>query len=264
MSPSQPNDTTPLLVAIFFSSILILLDLVGFLGWYKNIRSYISYPITTVGHNLNTIFLQTVSSTLHGTTLKNENLALRQKVIELESLVISYTDQVNKLPALQKLYETTRAVSYKKTENAEVISTRADQVAGKLLLNKGSSSGIKLGMPVVVANFYLGYISSVTTFDSISTIFSIPGQEFICYIQAKKITGIARVGINGVELGDLLANEKVALHDVVSIKRDGFPYFYTLGNIMRIPANNGSAERKAVVESPIDISTLMYVTIIKE
>lgn len=264
MAPTRSKDYSQLLVGVLLASLVLLLDLVGFLSWYKNFRSYVLHPGLTAFHNVSVGITEATISAFKGTTLRKENLVLRQKVLELESLSTQYAEQLKATSALQQLYETTKVTTFKSTEKAQILDLHAERLAGKLLLNKGATSGIKEGMPVTVANYYLGYITSVTPYESTCTTYEIPGQEFVGYIQSKKITGIVRVGINGMELGDLLATEQVALHDVVSLRKEGYPYYLTLGTITKIPLNNGSAERTAIVNSPLMLTNLTYVTIIKQ
>ncbi len=264
MPPVETREKSGLLIITLVASLLLLADLVGFFQWYKNARSYIGFPIATLTHEIARNLGYTISSVVTNNSLKRQNIDLRQKVIELELLSQTYKTELEKHPDLNKLSESIKKSNYLKTEQAEILDIQAQNLPGQLLLNKGEKNGITKGMPVVFGNAYIGYISQVTTNDSLCTSYVVPGQEMVGYIAIKKITGIIKVSLSDMQLGDLLATEQVALHDVVSVKRENYPYFFALGLVSKVPLNNGSAERTATISSSIPISDLTYVTIVKE
>ena len=264
MASNSIMNQTGLLVAILIASLLLLADLVGYVNWFKNARSYIVYPVQVFGAaTVKTLQLASLS-VVQGSSLKSENLTLRQKVLELEGVVAEYTRERELSTEFKEYLATINEASYAGTESATVLDLNVGNLQGKILLNKGEMAGISKGMPVVYGSYYIGVISEVTTFESTCITFLLPAQEFVGYVQKRNISGIVNVGINGMELRDLLANEKVTLHDAVTIKREGYPYFMTLGTIAVVPANNGSAERKAMLVSPVALSDLTFVTIVKK
>jgi cell shape-determining protein MreC len=264
MTPPSFKDQTSVLLAILVASFLLLADLVGILGWFKTARAYVLYPVQSVGGEVIRNTRDTLASLVKGNSLKRENLSLRQRVLELENVVTTLEQAQQKQTGYQAFLQYTAQEKYKKVVTAQVLDTHADLLQGKLTLGQGSRAGISVGMPVVLGSTYVGFISEVTPFESKCITVYLPNQEFLGYVQKRKLSGIVKVGINGMELGDLLASEQVALHDVVSLKREGFPYFFTLGTISRAPLNNGSAERTAGIVSPIQLDELNFVTIIQE
>ena len=253
-----------LLYIVLLSSILLLGDLVGFFHGYKNFRSFVGTPIATFYQNTKLTFEYTFFSMSHGTSLKHENVALRQRILELEGIVGQYQLETQQDVKLHQFYESTQSTKYGQVVNAQVLDTYANRLPGKLLLNKGLRDGLEVGMPVVFGSFYVGYLSEVNTADSTCTTYLVPNQEFIGYIPTRKLTGIIKVGISDITLGDLLASENVALHDVVTIKREGYSYLFTLGAISQVPTNNGSAERKAKITGSVPVTEISFVTIVKK
>ncbi|MCC7304121.1 hypothetical protein IT418_01765 [bacterium] len=264
MAPAESQGRTGLLLVTLIMTIVLLADLVGFMQWYKNIRSYILLPVTVFIDTIQKNSAYTLISIVKSDTLKKQNIELRQRVIELESLAESYKTELDKVPRLNELSSIIGRNNYKSVEQAQILDVQHGRIKGMLQINKGTQNGITVGMPAVFGNFYIGYVSSVTSNDSIITGYMVPGQEFAGYVQTKKITGIVTVGVNDIELGDLLATEQVALHDIVSIRQENFPYFFTLGLISKVPLNNGSAERKATITGKVSVNDLTYITIIKQ
>lgn len=264
MTPPTFKDQTGVLLAILVASLLLLADLVGLLGWFKSARAYILYPVQIVGEEIFRNTRNTLTSVVKGNSLKQENLTLRQRVLELENIVTTLEQAQEKQTGFQAFQQHISQEKYRKTVIAQVLDTHTNALQGKLTLGQGSRAGVVVGMPVALGSAYVGYISEVTPFESTCLTFYLPNQEFLGYVQKRKVTGIVRVGINGMELGDLLASEQVVLHDVVTLKRAGYPYFFTLGAVSRAPLNNGSAERTASITSQVQLDELNFVTIVQE
>lgn len=265
MPPTTSKDLTPILVLLFFSSLLLLLDLTGALYWFKQIRSYIAYPLTTVSFTIKSGTLHSFQNIFDGSTLSEENITLKQRILELETANTSYAQDIESFKSLGKELDTLKKdKEYKRSERARVLDIHTENIRGKIKLNRGSRVGIRTGMPVVIGNSYVGYISEVTPYESICITYLIPGQEFVGYILKSKISGILKTEISTIEMTDLLATEQVKLHDVVSVRREDYPYYFSFGTIAKVPANDGSAERKATVNGLLPLDFINYVTVVLE
>lgn len=265
MPPATSKDYTPILVLLFISSLLLLLDLTGMLTGFKRLRSYLTYPLTTVSFTIKSSWINSLQSIFKGSSLKTENIELKQKLLELEAANEAYIEKIDTYKTLEdEINSIQKDREYKRSERARVLDLYTDNVRGKLKLNKGERSGITAGMPVVVGGVYIGYISEVTPFESTCVTYIIPGQEFVGYILKSKVSGIVKTEISTIEMTDLLATEQVKLHDMVSIRRENLPYFYSLGTISRAPPNDGSAERKALISEILSLDSISFVTIVIE
>lgn len=262
MSPTAQQDKLLLPFLTLATSLFLLLDLVGMLQWFKNFRSYLMFPIHTLSSSIVTNTGLLTTSILQNNSIKMQNLLLKERILELESENSKLQKEIAEFPKFAEYQKTLGLHSYQQTVTAQILDIRVNTIEGTLLLNKGSNDGAKVGMPVIYNNYYVCSLIEVRSADSLCLSFIVPGQEFIGYIPSKKITGIVKIGINGMVLGDLLATEKVSLKDAVSMKKEDFPYFFTLGIISEVPPDDGSAERKAVLDSPLRLSELLYVTIV--
>lgn len=247
-----------------FSAIITLTDLVGFLAWYKNLRSIILYPIQVTTHSLVTGISNISRATLNADSMLQENALLKQKVLALEDSVEALQSQQALAEAIKLYPELFSKQSYKKTEKAQILDTSYNNVYGRLLLNKGSNAGVTQGAPVVIGALYVGTITEVFPFSSVCTTIFVPGQQLLATIPKRKITATAKSSLTDVRLIDLLASEQIQQDDSVYIFRDGYPYMMLLGAISQPPENTGSAERSAKILPGLTLDTALLVNIVLE
>jgi cell shape-determining protein MreC len=253
-----------LLVAIIlFSSIVVLADLIGYLAFVKRFRSFITYPISYTASKVQ-LSLNTFGALFSQGSLTKENAQLKQRVIELESALSLQNEDKALAAALDSYKKTIPSATYKKTFNALILDTRYQYSPGKLLLAAGNNNGLKEGMPVVLGATYIGYLSEVSDFSSVVTTYQHAGQQFVGYLLSRKITASIKTTLTEIYLFDLLATDIIQLHDQVSIKRAGYPYFFQFGTISTLPNVAGSADRLVTIRNPITTTELTYVTIVLE
>lgn len=252
-----------LIYTLLFSSIVILADLTGYISLVRQFRALTIYPIEVTTSaikkttaNFFSVFTQK--------SLLTENNKLKQRNLELESKLLEYEQNAIIGKEVARYSATVPAATYKKTIDALILDNSYSNNQGQLLLAKGTTNGIKKGMPVVLGTSYIGYISEESAFSSVCTTFLQPGQQFVGYLLTRKITASVKTSLSTMQLFDLLATDTVQLHDVVSIKRDGFAYYFKLATITHLPDKTGSAERTAILESALNVTDLSYVTVVQE
>jgi cell shape-determining protein MreC len=252
-----------LIYTVLFSSIIILADLTGYITSIKRFRAFTTYPLVVATSTIKKSTSNFLSIFRQESLLK-ENNQLKQRNLELESKLSDLEQSKTVAAEIAKYTSTITAKEYKKTVTALIIDNSYSNNQGQLLLAKGTSSNIEKGMPVVLGSTYIGYISEASDFSSVCTTYLQPGQQFVGYLLTRKITASVKTTLSAIQLFDLLATDTVQLLDTVSIKREKYPYFFTLATIIQLPNKTGSAERTAVLESPIRISELTYVTVVQE
>lgn len=143
MPPTTSKDLTPILVLLFFSSLLLLLDLTGALYWFKQIRSYIAYPLTTVSFTIKSGTLHSFQNIFEGSTLSEENIALKQRILELETANTSYAEEIESFKSLSKELDTLKKdKEYKRSERARVLDIHTENIRGKIKLNRGDRKSV--------------------------------------------------------------------------------------------------------------------------
>ena len=92
---------------------------------------------------------------------KNENERLKEKVAEYESRLAGYDEAMHKLES----YETILEVKEKNPDfsivPADLIGTDSSDIFSSIIINKGSSDGVKVNDPVIYGNYLVGVVKKV-------------------------------------------------------------------------------------------------------
>ncbi|MGN1442771.1 MAG: rod shape-determining protein MreC [Acutalibacteraceae bacterium] len=92
---------------------------------------------------------------------KNENERLKEKVAEYESRLAGYDEAMHKLES----YETILEVKEKNPDfsivPADIIGTDSSDIFSSIIINKGSSDGVKVNDPVIYGNYLVGVVKKV-------------------------------------------------------------------------------------------------------
>lgn len=260
----RKDNSTMFLWATLVALFIFLLDQVGFLDWYKNIHSFISAPIQYSQVTFTSGIQNSLTSLFYTSTLKKENADLKTRILELEKLTADQTAIIETNQATAETRAILGQLPYKESVVAYIIDATHTDIAGYLKINKGSTDGISVGLPVVVKDYYVGYVDSVTKNTATVKSLEIAGQSFIGYIEKRKISATVKTEIGKVYLDDLLANETLQLLDLVSIKREQLPYSFPVGTITTIPKETGTAERIGTITPFIRTADISLVTVVIE
>lgn len=247
-----------------FALLIFLFDQIGLLLWYKNIHSFISVPIeyslSSFKQNLSNSFI----SLQYAATLKKENDELKMKILELEKISSDQAQLLEAKNEIDSIKQVLSQLSYKKVLVATILDATVNDIAGYLQINKGSNDGITLGSPVVVKDYYLGYVDTLTSHSATVKSIEVSGQAFIGYVENRKISATVKTEIGKIILDDILANETIQLHDLVAIKRENLPYLFSVGTITTTPKDTGTAERVGIITPFARTSDISFVTVILE
>ena len=92
---------------------------------------------------------------------KNENERLKEKVAEYESRLAGYDEAMHRLES----YETILEVKEKNPDftivPADIIGTDSSDIFSSIIINRGSSDGVKVNDPVIYGNYLVGVVKKV-------------------------------------------------------------------------------------------------------
>jgi rod shape-determining protein MreC len=125
-----------------------------------------------------------VQSLVSVATLRQENLALRQRLAEAEAELIAVQDQLAQLDLFQQIYEMEGGGAELRRTVANVIG-RPDPVS--LIIDKGAADGIAKGQPVLDTNgFVVGSVHTVTQ-GSATIVPVIAGQDGVAVVVGEQV-----------------------------------------------------------------------------
>lgn len=243
------------------------ISIISFIGFYqKDVRNFFYSTSQSLQKNL---WIKGGNiSDFSGTLFKNA--VLKKENEELKNHNQDLLGQIVFLKGLEEENKTLRealGVGLRKDFNltdAELIAK--DSSGDSLLINKGSASGLGVGMPVITAQKVLvGKIGEIFENFSRVTLISHPQNSFPAQILEKGTTGVVRGG------GDLrLFLEKVPRDPeteegdlVITISLGGnFPKELLIGRVGKIKKSDIEPFQKVEINSLINIEDLETVFII--
>jgi len=196
-----------------------------------------------------------------------ENRRLREELSDLKSEL----SQLKEVSRENRLLRRQLRVSSEK--NYDLLAVRVSgwedvSVKDYLLIRGGKSLGIKPGMPVVVGNFLLGRVESVTGERSRVQLILSPGLRIFALDQDSKDR--AKGVVRGYPPGKLLM-ERILPEEVVHVgdtviasgENEGIPFGLVLGEVERVLPGEGGLLKRAVLRVGLDFSHLEEVFVLR-
>ena len=149
-----------LVFLIFIASIIFFLDVYGF-GFMKPIRSIINdgiYRVSLVASSPSRFIPQATGSITSLINIKSENEKLKKalEVYRQKELSVEYLTNQNR--NLKKFLESDDTVFKKNIIISKVLIDKSSPYLKSIIINRGSSSGILKGMPVLDKEYLVGRV----------------------------------------------------------------------------------------------------------
>lgn len=140
----------------------------------------------------------------------------------------------------------------------------------KLILNKGSSSGVAKGHAVVVKDTIIGIVSDVSSSLSVVSVLGKGDTSFTAKTLETHAVGLVSAAGGGLELRNVVLSQKLKRGDIVLTKGDidalgrGIPPDLIVGRIVAIDKKPSSLFQTAQLKSPVAVSDISTVFIVQE
>lgn len=252
-----------LLILLLISLIIFILDLNKFINFPKNLIGFITNPISlgfyTVSRNTGKQFyfvFQARFAAQENNALKeqngkllSENVRLRKNLAEIENLV-----------------------SQEKHLNPSIYNMLASHPIGigrYLKIDKGASSGVKVGQAVVFNDNYVGKIIQVSEKSSNVQLIKDPESKVAAFSQGLEGKGKGvLVGQFGSDMlfDKILHEEKVSIGDLVYSEglEEFLPRGLILGKVVSVMELENEVFKQAKVLSNFDLRDVELVFVIQE
>ena len=175
-------------------------------------------------------------------------------------------DENNSLKDVTKIDKT---LSGFKNINATIIERNTSFWMDSVTINKGKSSGIDIGMAVVVSEGLIGKIVSITNNTSVVRLITSSDNDNKISVKIKyKDTYIYKVleldgedlVINGID-NDI--DIKVGSEVLTSGLSDIYPSGIIIGKVEKIESSKYGISKKAIVSSKVDFENLRFVSVLE-
>jgi len=193
----------------------------------------------------------------------NQNLTLRSQLAAMQSRIMDYDEQVQETGRLRKLLGFSGR-SDKRLIAAEVIGHNELGQFESIRITRGSSDGVRVGMPVVAADGVVGKV--IRTGMHFSDVQLLVDHDFHLDVL------LQRTRVRGVLSGAAHTHCTLQLHKRVEIRIGdtlitsgivgGFPKGLPVGRVMRITYETDNVAQSVTVEPWVDHNRLEEVMII--
>ena len=131
---------------------------------------------------------------------------------------------------------------------AEFIAKNSTPFKQRILLNKGTSSKVYIGQPILGAEGILGQIASVTPFNATGILISDPAHQMLAQVEHSKVyVLVSGTGNpNQLELSNQPSNAKIQIGDtlVTTGLDETYPPNFPIGSVTEIiQSSSGHATR---------------------
>lgn len=219
---------------------------------------------------------------------KNRNISIFEKAIKdsvyvIESLFktkresnFDYNEVHNlelefQIDELKKTLELNKTLNEFEYTNATVLYRDLNTFNSNIVIDKGESSNIKVGMPVMVLEGLIGKVISTSYYTSTVRLLTSNNSNDKISVKFKNENEYLYGLINGYDEVDNtlilegLSHDTVLLDEIVTTTGMGnmYPSGLVVGKIKKIDTDNFDLANILKVESLVDFNNINYVTIIK-
>ena len=236
-------------------------------GFFNTVRGgwmTITTPIRWVGgaltapfQGLGNVFANLTAGQERLTDLKSENERLVARNAELEEYEQT-AKRLESLLGLQSLYNL-------QSVGARIISGSTDSWSSTVTIDKGSMSGITVGMPVADANGAIGQITKCGATSATVRLISDENSSVSAMIQSSRTRGALKGSMDGsLKLTHVRTDQNVAVGDIVVTSGLGgvFPKGLPLGRVSAVERPKSSMYYEIEVEQLSSVESFEEVLVI--
>lgn len=196
--------------------------------------------------------------------LEEENRNLKKKVDELKKSLITYQESYQEAQRLKKLQSIVDKYNYHFV-TARVIGREQAALSRTVMINKGSSDGLKNGMPVIASPGIIGRLVDVSWNVSRVLLLIDENSNIDVIVQRNRTQGVVSgAGSRGMILKYVSKTQDVQEGDVIISSGMGgvFPKGWLIGRVMRVDKKDAGLFLKIDIAPFVDLSKLEEVLIL--
>lgn len=204
-------------------------------------------------------------------SLQKENAELKQKLADYQGELADYENTKRTLKTYEEFLQVKEEHSDYKFMSATILSRDTSDAFGSIILDKGSTKGIKVNDPVIYGKNLVGVVSAVTATSCTVTTFTSPKFNAAVYETRSNeigyVTGFEDgAGTKVCKLPGLDKDSGIATGGVVCTLGIGgiFPKDLIVGTVSEISKSKTDISFYAKLESNIDIAEIKDVFIITD
>lgn len=204
-------------------------------------------------------------------SIRSENRELRARVAELEQQMATSTNASTRLAELEALLALRESLDDVRTTGASVIANGVSNFEWTVIIDKGSSDGIALDMPVIAAAGLVGRVTRVSPESSLVQLIIDPDSFVAGRLDVSRTTGmVSGEGDRDLRMSIVSAETEVAPGEQVvtagyripGVAEGVFPSGILVGSVSRVLPAEAELERFITIRPAVDFSTLDAVLVV--
>jgi rod shape-determining protein MreC len=199
------------------------------------------------------------------TTLQQKNAALEAENSRLQVQVVELQQQVSEAKLLSTLVDYERRHVESQYIAASVIARDVSPFMHYVIIDRGSDSGLRKGMPVITDQGLVGNIAAVTAGAARVQLINDPGSSINVILQHSDVEAVLNGQITGeIQLDMINQNASVQPGDLVMTSGLGgnYPSDLVIGQVVTVRSEPSSLFQTASVQPAVDFSQLDIVLVI--
>jgi rod shape-determining protein MreC len=204
-------------------------------------------------------------------SIRTDNRELRARVDELESEIATSSHDSARLAELEALLGLRESLDDIPTTGALVIANGPSNFEWTITIDRGSSDGIAVEMPVVAAAGLVGRVTRVTSASSVVQLIIDPDSFVAGRLDVSRTTGlVSGEGENDLRMSIVSAETEVvpgervvtAGYKIPGIADSVFPSGILIGSVSRVLSDEAELEKFITIRPAVDFSSLDAVLVV--
>jgi rod shape-determining protein MreC len=198
-------------------------------------------------------------------SLRARNVELESQVSQLRTQVIELQQRVDQTDILAALVDFSRSSPESTYKAAAVIGRDPSPFLHYIIINRGSNSGIRRGMPVVTNQGLVGRVDAVIADAARVQLITDPASAINVYLQNAETDAFLFGSVTGdVSLDMISQNAAVEPGDLIltSGLGGGYPSDLTIGQVVTVRSLEFELFQQATVQPAVDFTRLDIVLVI--
>lgn len=189
--PRGPGAGARLLIYVLISIAVIVADTrFKVLGGVRSALSTLLYPIQEAAQTPLAVYERVGGFFVNHAELQRDNAMLRQRSLDYAAAMLRYRDLEQENNRLRTLLDAHKRTALH-TSLAEIISVPRDPYSRKIIVDRGSQSGVRAGQPVMDEAGLLGQVTRAYPYTSEVTLLTDAGQPVPVQVQRNGLRAIA-------------------------------------------------------------------------
>jgi rod shape-determining protein MreC len=214
-----------------------------------------------------------LSTLVHLPSIRRENVELTQRVAELEAAGATYRAGQERLAEAEALLQLQESFGPRvDTSAAQVIANGVSNFEWTIEIDKGSSEGIAVDMPVVAAAGLVGHVVRVTQSSAVVQLIIDPDSAVAGRLDASGETGLLKGEGEGDLQMSLVAAGATVMPDETVVTagyrllqgsaQSLYPPNVLIGTVSHVLTDEGALEKLVTVRPAVDFSSLSLVLVV--